>query len=90
MLSWKVKDINILWNHKRMKIRILAQIIFHPVVYLLALKTMQQKRIDFLNKNQCQKSAVINVSIIYFHILPKVTLQLKVETLPFLYLSQGF
>ena len=55
------------------KIRILIQKIFHPVVYLLALKTMLQKHIDFLNKNQCQKSAVINVSIIYFHTQQKVT-----------------
>ena len=49
------KSWNILWNHQRMKIRILAQKIFHPVVNLLALKTMQQKILIFLTKTNAKK-----------------------------------
>ena len=72
-----------------MKIRTLVQKIFQTVVNLLALKTMQQKHIDFLNKNQCQKSAVINVSIIYFsHSTKGYLLQLK-KTFPLRVSIQG-
>ena len=59
---------------------------------LVGLKNHAAKNIDFLNKNQCQKNAVINVSIIYFsHSTKGYLLQLKEKKrFPFYYPSQGF
>ena len=59
---------------------------------LVGLKNHAAKNIDFLNKNQCQKSAVINVSIIYFSHSTKdyqFTIERK-KNFPFYYPSQGF
>ena len=63
-----------------------------PRCLLVGLKNHAAKNIDFLNKNQCQKSAVINVSIIYFsHSTKGYLLQLKEKNrFPFYYPSQGF
>ena len=56
---------------------------------LVGLKNHAAKNIDFLNKNQCQKSAVINVSIIYFsHSTKGYLLQLK-KTFPLRVSIQG-
>ena len=55
----------------------------------VGLKNHAAKNIDFLNKNQCQKNAVINVSIIYFsHSTKGYLLQLK-KTFPLRVSIQG-